>query len=594
MDYFEPYPSSFVPWWKSRIMKQLLIVLLLPIFGFGQQTNELILRSEIKKVKLFLTAGEMTHESFLQLKKGRNKIIYTGISAFADPNSIQFTASGNFRLVSVSTEMDFLAAEQFNPKIKVLKDSLDQFKDKHQANQDLMGAYNAELAVLNTNRDLKGANQNLTVEQLKLATEFYRTKTLELNKNISKLQREQRILDEKIADTRRQLTELNYNENQRSNQVIILIDCDEATKLDATLKYIVSDCGWAATYDLSAVDVNQPVHLKYKAQVYNNTGNEWKDVQLTLSTSDPSLSASAPTLNPFYVQYGQQIEQQRLGYVQTKKNDDNYRYEVMNEINMANQRAYDNWVLDEKDQNRGDVLGGVYLESEKMEVKKVATVQMKQIQISELNADFPIKHTFTCPSDAKPYLVEIKEIDIPATFTHISVPKLDQGAFLLANIVGWQDLDLIPGPTNVYFGGNYVGMSEIDTRTMSDTMSLSFGRDPRIQVIRKLKSEMSVKKVSGSTKRDTYYYDIQLRNNRSTPVTIDVFDQVPLSRNSEITITTETIGTGVKDDLTGEVKYKVTLQPGELVNLEIGYTVKYPKNASVSVKTFRTISAPSF
>jgi hypothetical protein len=105
---------------------------------------------------------------------------------------------------------------------------------------------------------------------------------------------------------------------------------------------------------------------------------------------------------------------------------------------------------------------------------------------------------------------------------------------------------------------------------------------------------MSVKKVSGSTKRDTYYYDIQLRNNRSTPVTIDVFDQVPLSRNSEITITTETIGTGVKDDLTGEVKYKVTLQPGELVNLEIGYTVKYPKNASVSVKTFRTISAPSF
>jgi uncharacterized protein (TIGR02231 family) len=191
-------------------------------------------------------------------------------------------------------------------------------------------------------------------------------------------------------------------------------------------------------------------------------------------------------------------------------------------------------------------------------------------------------------------LVEIKEIDIPATFTHISVPKLDQGAFLLANIVGWQDLDLVPGPTNVYFGGNYVGMSEIDTRTMSDTMSLSFGRDPRIQVIRKLKSEMSVKKVSGNTKRDTYYYDIQLRNNRSTPVTIDVFDQVPLSKNSEITITTETIGTGVKDDLTGEVKYKVTLQPGELVNLEIGYTVKYPKNASVSVKTFRTISAPSF
>lgn len=580
-------------------MKKLaLLFFLLPGILLAQKNNEQVIKSDIKKVKLFLTAGEMTHESDIKLVKGRNKLIFSGISAFADPNSIQFNGSGNFRLVSVSTEIDFLAAEQFNPRIKVLKDSLENLKDKLQANTDLLGAYNAEIAVMNTNRDLKGKDQNMTVEQLKLAGDYYRTRTLDINRAITKINKEQRVLQEKINDTRFQLTELNYNENQRSNQAIILVDCDQNITSQTTLKYIVSDCGWAATYDLSAMDINQPIHLKYKAQVYNNTGNEWKDIQLTLSTADPMLSASAPVLNPFYIEYSQQIEEKRQSYIAPKKVQENYRYEVMNEINMANQRAFDVYLNDsfsgadeQQMQFNQQFSNG---EMSRNTGKKVSTVQMKEIQISELNTDFIIATAFSCPSDAKPYLVEIKEIDIPATFTHVSIPKLDQGAFLLANIVGWQDLDLIPGPTNVYFGGNYVGMSEIDTRNMNDTMALSFGRDTKIQVLRKLKSEMSVKKVSGSTKRDTYYYDIQVRNNRTVPVTIDVFDQIPLSRSSDITVTVETIGTGTKNDITGEVTYKMVLKPGEAVNLEIGYTVKYPKNSAIKMKSFRTISAPSF
>jgi len=224
----------------------------------------------------------------------------------------------------------------------------------------------------------------------------------------------------------------------------------------------------------------------------------------------------------------------------------------------------------------------------------VSTVAMKQIEISELTAEFQITAPFSCPADSKPYLVDIKEITIPATFTHVSIPKLDQGAFLIANIVGWQDLDLIPGPTNVYFGGNYVGVSEIDTRNVSDTLSLSFGRDSKIQVARKLKSEMSTRKVSGSTRRDTYIYDIVVRNNRNVAVKVNVYDQIPVSRNSEIIVSTETIGNGTKDDATGEVKWEITIQPGESVSLEVGYTVKYPKTAKLQMKTYRTAAAPSF
>ncbi|MNK05073.1 hypothetical protein D3C87_229480 [compost metagenome] len=565
-----------------------LFFLLLPIAGFTQNIHEQVLKTDIKRVKLFLTAGEMTHETPVKLSKGRNKVIFSGISAFADPRTIQFTGSGNFRLVSVSTEMDFLAAEQWNPRIKVLNDSLEQLKDKHQMNVDLMSAYQAEIGIMNTNKDLKGTT-SLTIDQIKAAGEYYRTRTFEINKTVTKIRKEQELLTIKINDARFKLTELNYVENQRSNQVIVLIDSDAPVEIAGALKYLVSDCGWAATYDLSATDLNQPINLKYKAQVYNNTGNEWKNVNLTLSTSDPMLSAASPVLNPFYLRYGEQAEQTKGGYFQPIQKNAEYRNEVMNEINMANQRAYDNYVLDQKEAPGVDLSGKFSNEG-----KKVSTVAMKQIEISDLNAEFIIPHAFSCPTDAKPYTVEIKEINMPATFTHVSVPKLDQGSFLLANIVGWQDLDLIPGPTNVYFAGNYVGVSEINTNNVEDTLHLSFGRDSKIQVLRKLKSEMSTKKISGSTKRDTYFYEIQVRNNRTVPVKIDVFDQIPLSRNSEITVSVETIGTGKKNDITGEVTYQVVIQPGETIKLDLGYSVKYPKDAKVVTRTFKTISSPSF
>lgn len=574
--------------------KQLLnlVLILFPLATFAQNIHEQVLKTEIKRVKLFLTAGEMTHETGVKLAKGRNKIIFSGISAFADPRTIQFTGSGNFRLVSISTEMDFLAAEQWNPRIKTLADSLEQLKDRYQLNVDLLGSYQAELGILNTNKDLKGQN-TLTIDQIKAAGEYYRTRTFEINKTITKIKKEQDVLSIKINDARFQLTELNYIENQRSNQVIVLIDVDNNTDISGVLKYLVSDCGWAATYDLSATDLNQPINLKYKAQVYNNTGNEWKNVALTLSTSDPLLSAASPILNPFYLRAGEQVDYAKKSNYQPIQKKTELRNDVMNEINMANQRAYDNYVLDQKVPLNGDVFSS-NITGAKNEGKKVSTVAMKEIEISDLNVEFLIPNSFSCPTDAKPYIVEIKEINMPATFAHVSIPKLDQGSFLLANIVGWQDLDLIPGPTNVYFAGNYVGVSEINTNNVEDTLSLSFGRDSKIQVLRKLKSEMSTKKVSGSTKKDTYFYEIQVRNNRTTPIKINVFDQIPLSTSSEITVTVETIGSGKKNDLTGEVNYFITLQPGETINLELGYSVKYPKNAKISTRTYRTISCPSF
>lgn len=577
-----------------------LILLFCPLFSFGQTVHSQDITSNIDEVKLYLTAGQMNHKQRVTLKKGRNKLKFSGISAYADPQSIQFKGIGNYRLVSVSTEMDFLAAEQFNPQISVLKDSLEALQDKLQFTKDQMDAYQSEKGLMNTNRDLGGNAQNLSIEQIKAAGTYFRQRTLEINQELTKLRKSDRNYSSEIRDMRSQLVEMNYNENQRSNQVVVLLDLDDAAQMETELMYLVTDCGWSAMYDLSAEDITGKINLKYKAQIYNNTGNDWENINLTLSTADPQLSASHPELSPWYLTENYalsgSISANKKYYAPVQKQEE-YRQGVVSNLNWANTRVYDNY-FESGDINQSFDKGGYFDNSQNelsvMKNVNAKNVQMRTIDISELSTEFDIENTFSCPSDMKPYIVDVKEVDLDASFSHITVPKLNRSAYLMANIIGWQDLDLIPGPTNVYFGGVYVGVSHIDTRNVSDTLSLSFGRDDKVTVMRKLKKEFSTKRVMANYKRDSYMYEVAIRNNRETPINIEIYDQIPISQSNQITVSADEISDGEQNDETGEVKWRLSVGANGVVSKEIGYTVKYPKNMTVQVQRFRTVSCPSF
>ena len=129
---------------------------------------------------------------------------------------------------------------------------------------------------------------------------------------------------------------------------------------------------------------------------------------------------------------------------------------------------------------------------------------------------------------------------------------------------------------------------------MNDTLSISFGRDNKVVVMRKLKKEMSSRKVIGSSQRETFLYETTIRNNHSSPIVIYVYDQLPVSKNDQISVQQEVISGGTVNSLTGEVKWEIKLQPGESKTFDFGYSVKYPKDMKVGLKQYRTISAPSF
>jgi hypothetical protein len=576
-----------------KTLKNLIVLfLLLPATVFSQEINTIKISSKIEKVTVFLTGGEEHRKAHVSLKKGRNKLIFTDISTVADHKSVQFNADQEFNLVSVSSEIDYLSFIDNNPRIKLLQDSLTIMRDKVADLQNELDAYHQEKSLLQQNTMIKGEQHNLSVDELKNMATFYRTRMMELNKTITDYNNRIAEQNALIWRYQNQLTELNYKATIKSNQIIVMIDVDAATTMNIDLKYIVSNCGWQANYDLSADNISGVIELKYKAKVFNNTGNDWTDVNMVLSTSDPNVSASAPNLEPWYLNYSS------LNYY----DDDSKGEQYVVPQNRQYTQYYSNTSVPQMNQGLDGIVFGDNNEQGYYNNWNFGTgtsgtnpgVSFTTIEVSQLTTEFVIDRKYTIPSDSKPYLVDITKHSLQASFSHKAVPKLDKDAFLLANIVGWEKLDLVPGPTNVYFSDTYVGQSYINTANVGDTLRLSFGRDSRVEVTRRLLEEFSDKKVIGPNRKDSYAYEIKVRNNRETPIELNLFDQVPISQDSDISVTVDDISAANHNLTTGRLLWVVKLQPGESATYKLAFTIKYPKDQKITVNKYKTVYAPKF
>jgi len=555
-------------------------------------------KSKIEKVKVFLTGAQVERSASASLKEGRNRIVFKEISAKLDEKSIQIRFEGSYKLMSVSTELDFKIFEGTSGKIGMLNDSLRIIEESIQDYKDIISAINSEKDLLDKNKSLSGANSNLTVEEIEKAANFYRKRMEKINKELTQNRSSINYLNKSKWLITSKLDVLNFRESTRSNQIILIIDSKTAQKVDLKLEYFVSGCGWEPNYNLHAQDLSGKITMEYKAKVFNDTGNDWEQIEMTLSTGNPNLSATFPQLSPWFLNYQTYVAEQTKTRSKGKKDayyipENNMDWDMVVEKNenkvaliqqqvVANSGYYNN------------VPGVLNERKEYLERGPQSSVVYRTIEVSHLSMEFEIQEQYSIPADKKPYLVDVKEHELEGSFKYVAVPKMERDAFLLAQIPGWEKLDLVPGPTRVYFDGTYVGESWIDTRNVEDTLKLSFGRDSKIFVTKELLSEFSNKKVVGNNRKDSYTYEITIKNTRNIGVEIDLHDQIPISQDSDISVTIENISEARKEVETGILTWKVNLAPNESKKYRVAFTIKYPKHEKIQVKSFRTISAPSF
>ena len=325
-----------------------------------------------------------------------------------------------------------------------------------------------------------------------------------------------------------------------------------AGKVDFEINYLSSDASWKPFYDLRANSIGEPIEMMYKAEVKQNTGIDWKKIKLTLSSGNPNQNNQAPTVNPWFLNYQDQVV---VGY--------GIKRQLAGRVARVQINSSADAEMAQKDKSLQEVV-----------VMGVGST----INENQLNISFDIDIPYDILSNGKAHSVALKEIKIPATFKYFAAPRIEKEAFLLAEITDYSKYNLLNGEANIIFEGMYVGKTAINPGQTSDTLNLSMGRDKKISIKREKVVDKSGTKFLSSKKEQTFTFDITVRNNKKESAQLMLKDQYPLSSDKEIEIELLESDDAKVNSETGILTWDLDLKPNETKKIRISYKVKYPKD----------------
>jgi uncharacterized protein (TIGR02231 family) len=324
---------------------------------------------------------------------------------------------------------------------------------------------------------------------------------------------------------------------------------------------------------LKASKESQTIDLKHRATVYQNTGLDWKDVLLTLSTGNPSQENVKPALSPQFVGF----------YVPTVASGRGYDGKMPQVYGSVNQQVTQNSnVTNNNDASIREDLDVVKLEEKMVKADGAGVTDFTNVNQNRMRIEYEIKLKYTIESDNKPHNVVIQSKTMPAQYSYSVVPKLDLDVFLIARVTDWEDMNLIAGTARVYFDNSYIGESYINPRNTNDTLQLNLGRDKSIVVTRNKVKDKCKDKSFSDNHLWTRVYEINVRNSKQIPIRMVVEDQMPVTKEQDIKIEyTEDSGAKFNPE-TGKLLWDFNLKPKDNKRLVFSYEVKSPKSKPLS------------
>lgn len=577
---------------KSFIMKQLVLLgLLLSFLTGNSQENKFNHSSEVKKVTVFLTGAELSHEAKVKLKKGKNTVTFTGLSPRLDERSINLDpGSSDVNVLYINSHTNHLDERKDNERIRTLKDSLEFYRDKLALMKLEQEALNTEKSLLFKNQSI-GGQPGVSIADVEKSADFYRKRTNEINLLIFKNDKLKSKLEKERNRYSRQLNELDAEVNPPTSDITVTLVANKDLEAPMNFKYIIPTAGWTPKYDIRTEGSGSPVKLVYRAILFNNSGLDWKDIRITLSTASPEIGISIPQLSKWYLGNEQAAESEQLaqylqvtpGIVAPDKFQDQFGVSNGN----GDSNGYD---------GKLKVQSEIYdrISAGNVSMKKQNQVMFKKIEVDMLSTEYTIEQPYTIYSDSKPYTVDVLEKTANATYEYKAVPALEKDVFLQARLALKDLPELVSGDASVYFGGSYIGKTFIKTIDLEDSLEVSLGRDKKIQMLRKESKQDYQRTIVGNYEKEVLKYETSIRNTRDVPVFVIIEDQVPVASSSDQEVSVNDVSGGLLDKPSGKVTWKYTLAPGETKVIKLGYTTKYPKYQKPKKKKYRTMASPSF
>lgn len=375
-------------------------------------------------------------------------------------------------------------------------------------------------------------------------------------------QRKQRELDREIA-------RLEQDKAQKPpNKLEVRIELAAAAATKATLRvtYAVRNARWTPLYDArldtGAKDRKPALELVRRAEITQNTGEDWSNVALAVSTVRTARGGNAPELNSLIVQYPQ----------------------------LPRPQASASGVVEQGMRFRdaapapriAEPLGG-----KMAEVRERADEQQATADVSGFQVVFKIPGRVSVGASEGAKSLRVSTATITPDLAVRAAPVRDPTAFLEASFKQNEDAPLLSGRVSIYRDGVFVGRGQMAAAAKDETVRLGFGADDKIKIERNVlkRNEGSAGLIVTTSKTDERAFKTTVRNGHDFPIRIAIEDQLPVSENEEIQVemlssTTPPSATNVRDRR-GVLEWAFEAKAGEVRDINFAWRIRWPKDKGV-------------
>lgn len=529
--------------------------------------DEISARSSISRVLVYADRAIVTRTADLDLKAGENRIVFDSLPERTEANSLQVKGSGRAVLTDTIFRTKFFA-EFPDEKIQALLSAKEEKEGEVQLRADVISRANSEKAVLEkivskVTAQVEGQSTELSPDKWILMLKFYRDRLASLDDEIRSTQKESRVLAQELDKLSQDLGQLQAGRQRKKNQAVVILSLGEASRVSLSLSYIVYGPSWQPVYDLRVNSDAKSLELSYNANVIQNSGEDWGDVSLSLSTARPEMGGVQPELSPWYLS----LYENRPAPKAAMAKPSAAPAPAMNQMFAA------------------------------PEEEKSAPGSMAEADIAADNATvaggavavtFTISGRASIASDNTSHRVSIMTKSFAAAFRYSSAPKLSPHAYLKAKVVNESDFPFLPGATKVFLDGSFIANSSMGGVAPSEEFWTFLGVDEGVKVEYKLlKMYKDEQGVFAQRTRYVYQYETKVTNNKRIDAEIVLWDQLPVSTDQKIVVKliepkytkdTDSLKRNKQDFL----EWLMTLRPQESRTLGLSFSVEYPAGANVT------------
>ncbi|MBN1514042.1 MAG: mucoidy inhibitor MuiA family protein [Phycisphaerae bacterium] len=395
----------------------------------------------------------------------------------------------------------------------------------------------------------------LNAQTLKDLSEYVYEQRKALAERDLELAREERALNEQVGLLQRQRNELTGESARTVREAVVFVEVNRPDGGKLRLRYLVDQATWFPSYNARAGADRESVTVEYNASIQQMSGEDWTNVEMTLSTATPALAARAPTLDPLKVTLASidavpQVSG-KMAYTQAWNDLAQQRSQAVNRRNLDNFIASNAVVQQQQVKDVNDFLASPWQAELDNELNSLATrIQLLDLSatggfrgkvegITLVNEGFSVTYELTgrstLPSRSDQQLIQIAALPMKAEFYKLATPLLTDYVYEEASLTNQGEQVLLAGPVSAFVEGQFVGQGQLPTVAVGEPFVLGFGIDSTLRASRELVEK--AESIQGGNREVTFTYRLAVENFGSRPAKVRVIDRLPVSRGSDIKVT---------------------------------------------------------